>query len=416
MGQIGETIPSGILVDATPKCHTFGMGTARKSRSTRPRGRKPKGAPNVKVVWTTAGWRFQANVQVRGVRHWGQCFVELADAVAEARDMKHRGSQVTDSDCCTLREGMEAVLDACNNRNTRRYYAEHFETILDYFGEDEGLHEIVPARLEDFAEQRRREGISETRINKNLKAIGRVFRLAIKRGKYPGVNPIERIEFRTGQPTLPSWYSVDEVAELLRFFATREEPTADRMRDWCIILFCTGLRREEFAQLPSDLDSESGAGVDMDREIIIPHGKRGQRMIPITDSLRPALISLRGKDYCGFLLPAGKAKPGSKRTDADRRAALLAMSFRRWRPLLPDKLRSRFRAHTFRHSLKTALANAKCEEHFRDAWLGHSRGVRGHYEHAPLEPLQEEAHKIIDRKLGWVFDPRKRKPAKRRRR
>ena len=362
------------------------------------------------------GWRFRARMKVAGKVKVGT-WTTREQAKRDAAAMRERRDAGEGIEFVTLQEACQAVLDTVNsNDGTWRSYHEHFVTICDFFGPDTPLHAITATRIDEFVTARRAARVrgkppSDTRIRKGLGALNRVFRLAIRRGRFAGANPLDRVERPRAKRKSSDVFDIDELGDL---FAALRERSA-RAADWdaAVVgaLLFSGLRREGLCHVTvANIDEQAGFVRDLAQK------RSESSRVPIAAPLAYALSVLReSADETGHLIPCGAArgprKPGNRpRTDTERRTGTIDRVFRRCREDLPERLRARFHPHALRHSFRTILADAGVPEHVRDAITDHAPSTVGRgYEHATPTNVRHYAARALD-PLLWMVDPSVKRP------
>jgi len=355
------------------------------------------------------GHRYQACPRIDGKRLYGENTTRDR-AAAEAARMMQRAQASAGKAFITLQVACQQIIDLAPTDGTKRDYDECCTTLATFFGAETPLHEVTRQRIEEFIAHRRAarwrgKPIGEARIRKELRVLGRVFNVAIRRDQFPGASPLLKVEMPKAKPREAEHYSAAELAEIITTLRAQTWPTADR--SWRIVaaLAFSGLRRDEFCRLQAE-QVDLVAGVLRQIE-----GKRNVRDLPITkplaSAIRPLLTGLRPADY---LVPAGQErgprKEGNRpRTDLERREGILNGLFRRFRAALPERLQGRFHPHTLRHTLRTFLGNAGAPDHVRDALTRHSgRGEGARYDHVAPLLLRSEAQRALD-PLLYIVEP-----------
>ncbi|MCC7062151.1 MAG: site-specific integrase [Planctomycetes bacterium] len=376
-------------------------------------GRPRKAPPNCRYVCWTAkhGHRYQACPRVDGKRVYGKNR-PYEEARAEADQMVARAKSSDGVTLITFEKACQGVLDTVKGKEgTWRSYHEHFITLSDFFGADTPLHEVTRQRIQEFIQRRRADRhrgkpISEGRIRKNLVALGRVFRLAILNDHFAPPSPLDRIELPKTMPKESGHYSIEELAEIIT--AMRQQKWATAERSWRIVaaLAFSGLRRAELCRLRRE-QVDLKAGVLRDLE-----GKRNICNLPITKPLASVLQTLmEGLGPKDHLVPAGAPRGPQKegmpaRTEQERRESILNGLFRRFRKVLPERLRSRFHPHSMRHTLATLLADGGVPDHVCNALTRHTDPrSSARYKHPSPLLLRNEAARVLD-PLLYIVEPK----------
>ena len=371
-------------------------------KSPRPNGRPPRAPEHCRVTWRPrVGWRFQPTLRVDGKRLHG-AWGSREDAIEERDQMLARRRAGEGETFCTLEEACQVVLDATPNAGTWRSYEEHFLTLAEFFGADAPLQAITAKRIEDFIRHRRSQRIrgkapTDDRIRKNLVALGRVIRLATKRGRFAGANPLLNVEVPRATRKEAGHYSNEELHDVLSAMARLKTKTARRAFAIVCALSFSGLRRSELARLQRrQIDFHAG----FLRDVV---GKTGIRQVPISKPLNHALqVLATGLGDDDHIIPAGPARKPRKegrepRPDIERRVGVIDATFRRCRAHLRSTLQGRFHPHTLRHWTRTALVDASVPRHVADKITGHATpGVGARYEHTNQAGMRMHATKALD--------------------
>ncbi|MBK8095635.1 MAG: tyrosine-type recombinase/integrase [Planctomycetes bacterium] len=373
---------------------------------------RPRNPPeNCRYVgWTKRhGHRYQACPRVGGKRVYGRN-ASREEAQVEAANILHRAKVSAGKAFITFQDACQQIIDIAPSAGTKRDYDECCTTLCGFFGADLPLPEITKDRIRAFIDHRRAarwrdRPISDLRIKKELRVLGRVINVAIQRDQFTELSPLLKVEPPKVKSKEAGHYTIDELNEVVGLIRQQKWPTAER--SWRIVaaLLFSGLRREEFCRLRVEqIDLQAAVLRDID-------GKTNIAALPITKPLAAVLRPLiEGGAGSNFLVPSGTArgprKPGNQqRSDLERRVGLLNGLFRRFRKALPDRLQSRFHAHTLRHSLRTVLADAGVAQHVKDVLTRHStRTVGGSYEHVSPLLLRREAERVLD-PLLFIVEP-----------
>lgn len=217
------------------------------------------------------------------------------------------------------------------------------------------------------------ERVTGSTIRAHLRALGRIFNLAIREG-YVTENPVERVRKPAVEERMPDRFSREEVEEVL---AAIREARAQVDADVVQLLFTTGLRRTELAHVRVGDANLKG------RELHVRHGKRRPRVLPIPDGMVPLLERLTafGEEASTVREWTGEGKeryllPGATE---QRRGAFVDRLFVRWKTKLDDR---RLHPHALRHSFITYLARRGVPEHVIARLSGHklsASSITQHY-------------------------------------
>lgn len=386
----------------------------RRPRRTKP----PAKVAGCEHRWFPAvGWKYRARSKVGGIVKVGE-WATKEQAMRDAAAMRERRAAADGIEFVTLEGACQAVLDTVKgNAGTWRSYEEHFMTLCDFFGTDAPLHTITPARIDEFVTDRRAarwrgRPISDKRIRKHLGALGRVFRLAIRKSRFAGANPLDRVERpKAGKRRHKEVFTIDELGNV--FAALRKRTTKGAAWDTAVVaaLAFSGLRREGLCRVTvSMVDNVAGFIRGLEQK------ETTGSVVPITKPLvhvLPALVA--GADADGYLIPKGALRGPRKegrrpRTDTERRTGTIDRVFRRCRGSLPETLRARFHPHTLRHSFRTMVADASVPRHVADALTDHAPRSQGEsYEHPSPASVRAWAAKVLD-PLLWVVDESAERP------
>lgn len=275
----------------------------------------------------------------------------------------------------TLDEAVEHVLAELRLKRTAgtvRWYQDHFRALRRLIPGETPIAAISPATVEQFVRDRLAPGaggrrVTPATVNADLRALHRVFAVAIRRGIVQA-NPVRNVDRPRADAPAMDWFRDDEFRDLLGRVA---DPHA---RDVLLLFALTGLRRAEAARL------ELGHVRFHLRQIVVA-GKRGTRVVPIADDLDTPLRRLVARAGAGpQLLPGG--------------VHAIDDLFRALRRELGDR---RLHPHALRHTFGTALIRAGTRPDVAMRLLGHrSLQTTLRYVH---EVGQEGAHAISSLRL-----------------
>lgn len=320
------------------------------------------------VEQTGNGWR--ASVRDGAKRIKGTVRETPQEAHAEAVAILDRIKGATaPSAAMTLAEVLDAILRDCERRERRDAtsdaYRSHVGAWIRHFGENRRLASLTVTDVQEFIDQRRKDGVGGLTIKHNLVALTRAMRLA-------GVEPNPAKSIKLIRPKVKkrdlalrmAWAEVLDVLHKLK---------GD---DYAVLAFVagTGVRRTEFARMRQvDLDLTG------DR-VVIPVGKTDPRELPL-----PKVAS--AWETCEQVLalnPRGKfLLPGEDERD---RVRFLQETVVRARAITGQpKLQL--------HELRRAFASRVAERHpvpVVSALLGHALpGTTGLYVHADRVALKK---------------------------
>lgn len=266
-----------------------------------------------------------------GTRIYSIAYDTAQEAYAAAMRMRDEASNPVAGE--TLEHACEAAIDEARQKRTagtRRWYQDHLRAIQRLIPGDTPLAAITAETVEQFVRDRMRAGtrrVTASTVNADLRALHRVFALAIRRGVARD-NPVRRVDRPRADAPAMDWFAEPELRELLARFD-------DQTRDVLLLFALTGVRRSEAARL------EIGHVRLKLAQLVVP-GKRGTRVVPLAPDADAPLRRLLAAAGAGpALLPGG--------THA------IDDLFRAARKTCGDR---RLHAHALRHTFGTALVRA----------------------------------------------------------
>lgn len=265
----------------------------------------------------------------------------------------------------TLGEAMDLVLREVSmmrrREGTRHWYEVQFKVLKRAWEESIPLAKLDRRQVEWFIERRTAKGVSASTIRHQLRALGRLFNLAVREGHLPADgNPVPRSRKPDIEHREPDRFTREEVEDILgKVRAAGREDDADLVQ----LLFTTGLRRTELAHVRVANVNIKG------RELQVEHGKRRPRCLPIPDRMVPLLERCIARAK-GEYLVVGE-------TEA-LRVGTIARTFTRWRRKLKDK---RLHTHTMRHAFGTYLGRRYFSEQVIASLMGHKLSVSSITQH-----------------------------------
>lgn len=295
-------------------------------------------------------WRGYARLKGRQV--WSASFKteqEAYDAAMRMRSMAHN-TQLGE----TLSEAAQALFEQVATNRTDgslRWYQGHLTAIMRLIPGRTPLAAISPDMIEQYVRDRLRDWkrkptaddpgarVKPATINADLRALHRVFSVAIRRGVVTS-NPVKQVDRpREDRPAI-DWFRADEFRELLM------RVNNQRAQDILALFALTGIRRSEAARLePSDIRLRL-------RQIVIS-GKTRTRVIPASPDLDGPLTRLLA--CAGDRLIAG----GVREIDT---------VFRHTRKALGEP---RLHPHALRHTFGTALIREGMRPDIVQKLMGH---------------------------------------------
>ena len=346
--------------------NTAQEGVESTPKSPRRRRRLPRCLPGVEAIRTrSGGFKFRGRIMVEGQVHKGTLRDTQQEAARDVEAMRKR-SRIIPADLLTVGQAMDLVLEDARRRElaegTVRFFETHFDVLKKAFDADLPLHRITPKDIEQYASIRMQKDakaekgkrrVSAAGIAADLRALSRVFTLAIARGSLHE-NPLKRATLPKPKAKDPHRFMPAELRDVLALIRKSPQPKADTDADIIELLASTGLRLSEAARL-------TVSDVDLAASQFRVQGKRGPRTIPIAEHLRPLVSRLLGgrKEF-----PERRQDPfiiGG--TDAIKR------TLQRWQTRLHEP---RLHPHALRHTYGTALAAAGATAHQIRRALGHA--------------------------------------------
>lgn len=271
------------------------------------------------------GWARDAD----GKRHFSETCDTEHDAYLAA--LRMRGEAQNPVAAQTLFEACEVVLDEARAKRTKgsvRWYADHFRALQRLIPGETCISSITAETIEQFILDRLRgdgRRVKAATVNADLRALHRVFAVAIRRGVVRD-NPVRRVDRPRADAPAMDWFTDSELRDLLARFSDQ------RTKDVLLLFAATGIRRSEAARLgPGHVRTNL-------RQLVVP-GKTSTRVVPLSDDLAGPLARLLSTATRDALLPGG--------THA------IDDLFREARKTAGDR---RLHPHALRHTFGTALA------------------------------------------------------------
>lgn len=265
-----------------------------------------------------------------GRRVYTQSYDDEHDAYRAALGL--RGEAGNPVAAQTLFDACETVLDELRLKRTKgsvRWYSDHFRAIQRLIPGETCISSITLDMLEQFIRDRLagegKRKVSPATVNADLRALHRVFAVAIRRGVVRE-NPVRHVERPRADEPAMDWFTSEEFAQALAKIDDQ------RTRDVLTLFALTGIRRSEAARLqPGHLRRNS-------RQLIVP-GKTRTRTLPLSDDLADALLDrLQAAADSQALLPGG--------------THFIDDTFRTAKEQCRDR---RMHPHALRHTFGTAL-------------------------------------------------------------
>lgn len=248
----------------------------------------------------------------------------------------------------TLDEACERLIEEARAKRTKgtvRWYQDHLRAVRSLIPGETVLVTITSAQIEEFVRERLRGGRGTKRkcgpatVNADLRALHRVFSLAIRRGAAK-INPVVHVDRpRQDHPPI-DWFTEGELREILAQIPDQ------RTRDVLLVFALTGVRRAEASRLtPAHVRLRLG-------QLVIP-GKVGTRIVPLSPDLHAPLERLLAAATDGHLIGT------THQIDDLFRAAKAVVKDRRLHP------------HALRHTFGTALVRSGVRPDVVMRLLGH---------------------------------------------
>lgn len=247
--------------------------------------------------------------------------------------------------------------------NTVTSYRRDLEALLNYL-EDRNLEfdNCKSENLEEYISNRKKSGLSEASLARNIVAIRTFFKFLAKERNIENV--AKEIHPPTPPRRIPKALSISDIDSLLN--APSREGIG--IRDWALLelLYATGARVSELVSLDREDIQSSGGEINKIRlmgkgrkERIVPLGKFAQHALnQYLTLIRPNLV--KGSERGLFL--------NSRGTRLSRQSA--------WRIVLENAKRAnienRISPHAMRHSFATHLLDGGADIRVVQELLGHS--------------------------------------------
>lgn len=308
--------------------------------------KKPSRLPYVqRLTLKGGGYSYRGWTKVHGRRVFSPCYpTERAAYEAALRMAKQASAPIADG--VTLDQACATVLEELRAKRTegsQRWYSGHFDAVRKLIPGDTPLHRITPATVEQFIRDRLadwakrpvldKDGnvitpgrhVKPATVNADLRALHRVFAIAIRRG-HADTNPVRQVDRPRADAVAMAWFTEDEFRELLA------KVTDQAAFDLFALLAMTGVRRSEAARLTVDHVRLANG------QLVVP-GKNSTRVVPIGPDLQVPLRRMLSRATAG-----GELIPDGLRA--------IDQAFRDWKKTLGD---SRWHPHALRHTFGTAL-------------------------------------------------------------
>jgi len=196
-----------------------------------------------------------------------------------------------------LKEWAEKYLKTVDHQNTRRRYESSKENLVSFFGEGAQLDHLSTARIEEFKQKRREEGVKASTINRDLRFLAQILKQA-ERERCLGRSPFDLTKFFLNEsrdrrkPHILTW---EEQEKLLAV-------ASPRIRVLTVLGVETGMRTGEMLKLRWE-------DVDLLNDVLqIGRSKTaaGIRAVPISALCRTELLRWRnlvGPKFSEWVFP-----------------------------------------------------------------------------------------------------------------
>ena len=180
------------------------------------------------------------------------------------------------------------------NKKSWRRDITSLKNILPFF-KNMKLKLISPLDIENY-KQKRRDEVKPATVNRELACMKHMFNLAIK-WKKASTNPVTEVKFFKEKNKRLRFLSEEEIHKLI-------ECSSPQLKPIIITAITTGMRLNEILSLQwKDIDFENNL-------ITLDETKGGSsRKIPINDTLKEVLLSLKNKAMNEFVFQSSLGKP-----------------------------------------------------------------------------------------------------------
>lgn len=304
--------------------------------------------PGTDIVTGFRGWALDAD----GRKVFSETFQNENDAYQAALRMRQAAGKKVSGE--TLDQACDVVLGELRVKRTEgtvRWYEDHLRAIRRLIPGETPLTSISSESIEQFIRDRLAEyskqptetdpgrRVKPATVNANLRALHRVFAVAIRRGVVDD-NPVRQVDRPRADAPAMDWFTQEEFRDLLGRIS---DPYT---RDVLLLFGMTGVRRSEAARLePQHVRLRL-------RQLVVP-GKTATRVVPLSEDLDAPLKRLLASADA-HLIPGG-----TRRIDELFRHAKRATKEPRLHP------------HAFRHTFGTALIRSKVRPDVVMRLMGH---------------------------------------------
>ena len=255
-----------------------------------------------------------------------------------------------------LKEWAEKYLKTVDHQNTRKRYACSKANLVTFFGEGAQLDHISTARIEQYKQKRREEGVKGSTINRDLRFLAQILTQAV-RERCLARSPFDLTKFFLNEsrerrkPHILTW----EEQEKLLVVAS------PRLRLFTVLGVETGMRTGEMLGLRwKDIDLLNDA-IQVGRS----KTSAGIRAVPISSHCRTELLrwrSLIGPKFSEWLFPNFE----------NRRHRLQNGGRKAWAKILKNAGLPYFPIYYLRHTFASRLTTAGISPLTIAQMLGHS--------------------------------------------
>ena len=272
--------------------------------------------------------------------------------------------------------------------NTIQAYARDLAIFLEFCERRSttDLQKVNRAFILDFLTARRKDGVAESTVTRNLVTLRNFFRFLTEEGQIDQ-DPAELIELPKAHHSLPKFLLADQVEKLLDA-PNSKKPTGVRDRAMLAVLYATGVRVSELVMMNTrlvNLDAGFARVVGKgDKERIVPFGPVACKKVEeYLFSARDALIKGR---YCAELFVTARG------------ASMTRQAF--WyiikKYAIAAGLDTTISPHTLRHSFATHLIEHGADLRIVQEMLGHAdistSEIYTHVNRARLMQIHKKYH------------------------
>jgi integrase len=255
-----------------------------------------------------------------------------------------------------LKEWAEKYLKTVDHPNTRRRYESSKENLVSFFGESAQLDHLSTARIEQFKQQRREEGVKGSTINRDLRFLAQILKQA-ERERCLARSPFDLTKFFLNEsrdrrkPHILRW---EEQESLLA-------AASPRLRVFTVLGVETGMRTGEMLNLRwKDIDFLQDV-IQVGRSKTLA----GVRAVPISAQCKAELLRWRnliGPEFSEWVFP----------NFANRRHPLQRGGRKTWANTLKKAGLPFFPIYYLRHTFASRLTTAGVSPLTIAQMLGHS--------------------------------------------